>query len=240
MKISLKNRYIGVVRLDAVTKESHVAALKVTSNPVESGALIADHAILQPKTITITGVIVDYVPPTQTDTFGLDAGALIRGGIGFLDDILAGTVTNITEQTAARAGQLLGSSGVSASLTGSVRALAPWLPDFVSLLTSDKSSSGQRIGLIYRQLLALQKAGETFEIQTGSHLYRNMVMENLTMEQTMDGVATVAITGKEVLIVSTGILSGVDVPVLGDSVSGRADTQSACVSQRGFVNTVLQ
>lgn len=253
MNISLKNRHIGTVQLDAVTGETHLATLKVTTNPMESGAMIADHAILAPKSITIKGVIVDHALSTQTDTLGLDTGTLIRGGIDFLNDTLPdiistlteqtadrlpGLISNLTKQAATRVDKLLGDSTVSDVLSGNVRALAPWLPDFVSLLTSDKSNSGQRVGLIYRLLLALQKAGEAFEIQTGAYLYRNMLLESLTMEQTMDGQAEVTIVGKEIFIVSTRILSEEDAPMLGDSVSGRAKNQLAKVSQRGCVNTV--
>lgn len=36
--------------------------LAITENPIEDGSVIADHAVLEPKEITIMGVVVDYDP----------------------------------------------------------------------------------------------------------------------------------------------------------------------------------
>ncbi|WP_338404442.1 phage baseplate protein, partial [Xylella fastidiosa] len=51
--ITLIHRHIGTVTLDAVIEETHQAELRITENPVESGAMIGDHAVLMPQTVTI-------------------------------------------------------------------------------------------------------------------------------------------------------------------------------------------
>ncbi|MDF7679107.1 hypothetical protein PT300_00115 [Enterobacteriaceae bacterium ESL0689] len=58
-------RSIGDFILDCVTVEGHGSTLRLTENPVESGASIADHAVLEPKEITVSGVMVGYSPPQQ-------------------------------------------------------------------------------------------------------------------------------------------------------------------------------
>lgn len=54
-----KKRYIGGVRLDAVIRESHSSPIRLTQNPVEKGADVTDHAIIEPKKLTIEGVVSD-------------------------------------------------------------------------------------------------------------------------------------------------------------------------------------
>lgn len=44
-------------RFDAVTAESHDAVMAITSHPVEEGADVADHARLEPKTLSIEGYV---------------------------------------------------------------------------------------------------------------------------------------------------------------------------------------
>ncbi|WNY18528.1 phage baseplate protein [Xylella fastidiosa] len=60
--ITLTHRHIGTITLDAVLEETHQAELRITENPIESGAMIGDHAVLMPQTVTIAGIVVDYHP----------------------------------------------------------------------------------------------------------------------------------------------------------------------------------
>ncbi|WP_350305173.1 phage baseplate protein [Photorhabdus viridis] len=60
---SVITRSIGEFQFDCVTIENHESSLRITENPIESGVAIADHAVLEPKEITITGVMVGYEPP---------------------------------------------------------------------------------------------------------------------------------------------------------------------------------
>lgn len=50
-------RSLGPVPLDVVAREYHESRLSITTNPVEAGADITDHAYLEPKRLTIEPVI---------------------------------------------------------------------------------------------------------------------------------------------------------------------------------------
>lgn len=64
--IEVTSRKIGTFRLDATEQENNKSTLRTTKNPIESGANVADHAVLEPKQITIKGKIVAYEPPSFT------------------------------------------------------------------------------------------------------------------------------------------------------------------------------
>jgi Dit-like phage tail protein len=49
----------NIVILDALVKETIQTKLQVTTHPVELGANITDHAIIQPKKYTLEGVVTD-------------------------------------------------------------------------------------------------------------------------------------------------------------------------------------
>lgn len=50
------SRFIGPVPLDVVVREIHESDLTITTNPVEFGANVADHAYLEPKRLRIDAV----------------------------------------------------------------------------------------------------------------------------------------------------------------------------------------
>lgn len=47
------NRTVGPVKLDCVISESLTTALSLTTNPIESGADVTDHAFIEPKKVTL-------------------------------------------------------------------------------------------------------------------------------------------------------------------------------------------
>lgn len=53
----LCNRFIGAVPVTIVTGEDHESTISITKVPVEFGADITDHAYIEPKTVTIKGMI---------------------------------------------------------------------------------------------------------------------------------------------------------------------------------------
>lgn len=59
---------IGGVQLDGVISESHKNSVRLTSNPVELGADITDHSIIEPKIISIRAMVTDS--PLGTAAFG--------------------------------------------------------------------------------------------------------------------------------------------------------------------------
>lgn len=54
---SSTTRKIGGVGVDAVIQENHKSQVRVTQHPVEIGANINDHAIIQPKEYEMQGVV---------------------------------------------------------------------------------------------------------------------------------------------------------------------------------------
>ena len=50
---------IGGIELDAVISESHTSEVRVTRNPIELGADITDHSVVEPKRIQIIAQVSD-------------------------------------------------------------------------------------------------------------------------------------------------------------------------------------
>lgn len=61
-------RTIGGIQLDAVINEGHENTVTITKSPVEGGADITDHAIVQPKKVNLRGVVSDS--PLGVAAFG--------------------------------------------------------------------------------------------------------------------------------------------------------------------------
>ena len=231
----VSNRSIGTITFDVVTTEDHQSDLSITENPIESGAAIADHAVIQPKQVTINGVMVDH----DHSTFGLDLPFIgnIRGGIDFLNNFpLPVKVITQTSQSIARAGraisQVAGAYSQAKSLLNQARAIAPFLPDFGLGGLLDSSAGDSRVQKCYADLVACQKSGETIDIQTGINLYKNMLIQSVAVNQSQDGSATFTITAREIFIVETKTAQSKS-SASGKSKSGRASAQSATKSQQG-------
>jgi hypothetical protein len=60
---------LGGIALDAVLEEFHTNDVLVTKNPVEYGADVTDHAIVQPKRLNLRAVVSDT--PLGTAAFGV-------------------------------------------------------------------------------------------------------------------------------------------------------------------------
>lgn len=231
----VSNRKIGKITFDVVTTEDHQSDLSITENPIESGAAIADHAVIQPKQVTINGVMVDH----DHSTFGLDFPFVgnIRGGIDFLNNFpLPVKVITQTSQAIARAGrvisQVAGAYSQAKNLLNQVRTIAPFLPDFGLGGLLDSSAGDGRVQKCYADLVACQKSGETIDIQTGINLYKNMLIQSVAVNQSQDGSATFTITAREIFIVETKTAQSKS-SASGKSKSGRAAAQSATKSQQG-------
>ena len=231
----VSNRKIGKITFDVVTTEDHQSDLSITENPIESGAAIADHAVIQPKQVTINGIMVDH----DHSTFGLDFPFIgnIRGGIDFLNGFpLPVKVITQTSQAIARAGraisQVAGAYSQAKSILNQARAIAPFLPDFGLGGLLDSSAGDSRVQKCYADLVACQKSGETIYIQTGINLYKNMLIQSVAVNQSQDGSATFTITAREIFIVETKTAQSKS-SASGMSKSGRAAAQSATKSQQG-------
>lgn len=239
MLTQISNRRIGAIRFDAVTDESHISELSISENPIESGALIADHAVVKPKEITISGVMVEHDHATSPlEQLGVP---YIRGVTDFLNSFpFPSKIATYTTQTIAKANRVLSRiDGLRSQVSGilnQARAIAPWLPDFG--LGSNSIGDG-RVQQCYADLVATQKSGETVEIQTGIHLYKDMLLTSIVVTQGLDGSARFDVTAREIFIVDTATVATVGKNksgVSGKQKSGRAATQSAGKTQKGKVN----
>ena len=83
---------IGGIQLDAVISETHSNEVSLTSNPVELGAEITDHAVVQPKKLNIVAQVSDT--PMGLAAFGQIVD-LVTGLFG------TSTTDNITRSNAA-------------------------------------------------------------------------------------------------------------------------------------------
>jgi len=234
---TLVNRRIGTIELDAVVEETHQSDLSLTENPIESSALVADHAVLEPQVITVAGVVVDYQPQSSPEPAGNDS---LLNQLGTLVDRadLPSALANFTPQTLVRAQRELSSyidkaAVLQSQVQSATRAIADWLPDFVPVSTSDSSGSDGRVEQIYEELRKLQRSGEKFEVQTGAKLYENMLIISLAARQTKDGSIELVITLRELFTVETKSISGVSLPA---KKQGRTGAQGASKSQKGTTN----
>jgi hypothetical protein len=242
MDVYVISRVIGTVHLDQTAREEHDSTLRVTENPIESGAVIADHAALEPRRLTIQGKMVDWLAAGVN--VAPASGIYPRVSPEFLNIVpMPARVQTFTNETSFQAARLL---SPAASYAGGVvglniaRPLAPWLPDFAPVDTLDMSSGTKRVEQVYDNLRAVQKSGDPVEIVTGSQHYENMLLVAVGMSQHYDGSAEISITAQEIFIVETQTVSGITVagaPGSGTSAnkSGRASAQSLATKNKGNV-----
>ena len=113
-------------------------------------------------------------------------------------------------------------------------------------LLSGAIGGDSRVQKCHADLLASQKSGETIEIQTGIHLYKDMLIESISVSQSQDGSATFTITAREIFVVNTQSSSSGNSnksgsngsSTAGKTKSGRAAKQSASKTQQGTTQPV--
>ena len=187
----------GTFSLDINTVEQHTSKLRVTENPIENGANIADHAVLDPKEVTVNGLVVGY----ETNTFSFD-NAL---GFNLSEYPLPMEVRVITEQAEKKLRQYYESRNQTIEKTVN-NVIADFLPDYQSPLLNNLSSD--RISDAYEKLLAIQRSGEPVTLQTNSRQYKNMVITSVGLTQKQNTVGEFIITFREIFIVETQIANG--------------------------------
>jgi hypothetical protein len=70
-RIFVPRKYkIGDIRIDTVIRESHASTAAATRYPTELGASMADHIVINPKTLTVNAIVSDIVPSEAID-YGL-------------------------------------------------------------------------------------------------------------------------------------------------------------------------
>lgn len=187
-----------VFSLDINTVEQHTSKLKVTENPIENGANIADHAVLEPKEISINGLIVGY----EKNTFSIDHFL----GIDLSNYPLPMPIKTFAAQAENMVNRFASHFQTSAEKLNQV--VADFLPEYQSPIVNSLFSD--RIADAYEKLLAIQRSGEPVILQTNAKQYNNMVLSSVGLTQQKNTYGEFALTFREIFIVETQIASGLN------------------------------
>lgn len=185
-----------VFSLDINTVEQHASKLRVTENPIENGANIADHAVLDPKEVTVYGLVVGY----ETNTFSFDN--LL--GVNFSEYPLPMPIKAVTAQTENMVKRYYASRSAGEKAANQV--IADFLPDYQSPLLNSLSSD--RIADAHEKLLAIQRSGEPVTLQTNTRQYKNMVITSVGLTQKQNTSGEFVLTFREIFIIETEVKNG--------------------------------
>ncbi|MGE9550440.1 phage baseplate protein [Erwinia amylovora] len=224
---------IGTFVFDVVTEESHHSELKVTDNPVESGSQISDHAILTPRPIEFSGIMVDF---DASDTlFNQIAEENYVREPDFIDSVPIPGLKNMTTQAVSLANRVIDQvASAASSVVGGAsgqRALAPWLPGLTSDST-DLSSSDQRVSDALKALRSIQQSAEPISITTQTASYDQCLILNVDVKFTRTGSAEFSLKCREIFITTTQTASGLKVPSQ-SKTGGRTTKQAAKSVDKG-------
>lgn len=187
-----------VFSLDINTVEQHTSKLKVTENPIENGANIADHAVLEPKEISINGLIVGY----EKNTFSIDHFL----GIDLFNYPLPMPIKTFAAQAENMVNRF--ASHFQTSVERLNKVVADFLPEYQSPIVNSLFSD--RIADAYEKLLAIQRSGEPVILQTNAKQYNNMVLSSVGLTQQKNTYGEFTLTFREIFIVETQIASGLN------------------------------
>ena len=235
---------VGTFTLDCQLEESHESRLTKTSNPIESGALIADHSYLENKRYAVRGLVISYEPFNivskalgakydYTKTLPLPIG--ISAAIG-----QAEATINRYASTALQ-------------VANKVRKLAPWLTNSLGWL-GDETPTTNRYEKIYSDLLSIQASGELLTVTSGLMTYKNMTLVGVVANKGTDDSVEVALDFEETHITETRTVSGlvVNVPQAQQGATsstpskpsapktGRSADQSATAKSKGKTSPAQQ
>lgn len=157
--------------LDINTVEQHASKLRPTANPVQQGANIADHVLLEPKEITITGIVVGYEPVN----FSIENFT----GYHFSEYPLPMSIKTVTAQAENRVNQFAAYYQTGEKVMNQI--IADFLPTYQAPRLNNVSAD--RIADAYSQLLAIQRSGEPVTLQTNLRQYKNMLLTSVGLTQ---------------------------------------------------------
>lgn len=149
MSLFALSRTIGPIPVDVIVREQHESDITITTNPVEFGAAVSDHAYVEPKKLMLDAVMASRVGPAA-------------------------------------------------------------------------------VGAAYQSLLRLQELREPFDVITGLTLYRNMLIERLTVNRDSRMATVLYFTAelREVIIVDTETTEG----------EGKSEDPQKAQGQKGKTN----
>ena len=228
----------GTFEFDVVLTESHSSPLRVSENPVESGSQIADNAVLLPRPLEISGIMVDYNP--DDTPFNKIADEYNIREPDFINSVpIPAKLKGITDQTVNYINRSLDLIASSASqLVGGEsgqRALAPWIPDLLPVDVSNLSVSDKRISDAYAALRGIQQTAVPVQVVTDTAIYDSVLLLDVRVRITKEKAAIFSIPCKEIFIVSTQTAGGVNVPnnIAKDKTSGRTAAQTSAPVNKG-------
>jgi hypothetical protein len=229
------------VHLDAEQRSRYNSPLKVTSYPIESGSQIADNAVLEPRTIHLSGVMVDYNP--LNNLFSDEAQSLNVREPDFMSSLpLPSAIKSVTSQTLSYANRMLDGVAATASrLVGGAsgqRTLAKWMPGLFPKGAADLGASDQRVLDIYNTLRSFQQSASFVTIASPVISISNALITAVDVSISVKGSATFQLTINEVFVVASQMASGVSVPQSGGAGTkkgGRAAKQAATTNNKGEV-----
>lgn len=182
--------------LDINTVEQHTSKLRLTENPIENGANIADHAVLEPKEVTVNGLVVSYNPNNN-----IDKSVTSYDIKDYPSPIPVRSITPQAEKTV---------KGYYTSLNQTkeenlVQPVADFLPDYQS--PKFQKLSSDRIADAHEKLLAIQRSGKPVTLLTNARQYKNMIITSIGLTQKESTVGEFIITFREIFIVETQIFN---------------------------------
>lgn len=197
--VHISSTKLGTFHLDATTNEQHMAKMRLTDNPIESGSKVTDHAVIEPKEITLTGIVVGYSPPTTL------MSSLGKGNVNLEDYPLPAEVQGILSKGESIANRAI--AQVKNVKSEAENILSDWVPN-IDKNKFDSSSTSDRISTAYDALLTMQASGGFLELTTSAKLYKNMLITSISMTQVNQMSASITITMREVFVVETTIGKG--------------------------------
>ena len=214
--------------LDINTVEQHTSKLRLTENPIENGANIADHAVLEPKEVTVNGLVVSYNPNNN-----IDKSVTSYDIKDYPSPIPVRSITPQAEKTV---------KGYYTSLNQTkeenlVQPVADFLPDYQS--PKFQKLSSDRIADAHEKLLAIQRSGKPVTLLTNARQYKNMIITSIGLTQKESTVGEFIITFREIFIVETQIFNVLRISKLEETNSGKIQLKEQNNS-RSFLEKIFE
>lgn len=195
-RVYISSDSLGIFTLDVINNELHVSKLRVTENPIESGSTVADHAVTEPKEVTMTGIIVGYNPNSRFHVMeALGLGRLKVKEYPLPVDLKA--IMGIVESKVDRV------VTATQNAVKTAKDVANDLTPNIDVKKFDSSTTSDRIATAYNALLNVQSKGGLLRVVTHAKVYHNMLITSISMTQSDALSASLTITFKEVVIAKT-------------------------------------
>lgn len=244
-KTTVSGFSVGTFVFDCELEGGHESQLEVPENPLESGALVADHSYLLPKTYSVRGLMVSYKPqPVLQSTIASDLQLAKKL------PVLFGVVAQ-AEQAIAKINRYVGKVSQAVQTAQKVaKRLGPILPDQLASFGDNTGTPLSRQSQAYNELLNIQRNRELLEVTSGLRTYPNMQLLRVQAVEGPDDAVQFVLEFKEITIVETRTVQGlvVNVPVQatattkpdGSKKTGRAAQQAAKPKSKGTTQPVQQ